>query len=80
MCKINSLKYYECAIIGTSQVFTYQSTKKFNTFDIVLTPLKNTQKEALILKETNKPNYKCKDIKRVIKDRNYSILNSAVEF
>ena len=66
MQNTNSLNYYECAIVGTSQIFTYQTNKIFNLFDIVLVPLKNTQKQAIILKKTSKPSYNCKDILSLI--------------
>jgi len=59
---INSLKYFECAIIGTTQVFTYQSNIKLNIFDIVLVTLRNKEVKAIILQEVNKPSFKCKEI------------------
>jgi len=74
--KANSLNYYECAIVGTSQVFTYQTIQNFNLFDIVLVPLKNTQKEAIILKKISQPSYKCKDIISII----YSPTKEEIEF
>ena len=76
MQKINSLKFYECAIIGTSQIFTYQSEITFNTFDIVLLPLKNSIKEAIVLKQVSKPPYKCKNIL----EKKYSLLKEEKEF
>ena len=76
MQKINSLNFYECAIIGTSQVFTYQAFESFNQFDIVLVSLKNTQKQAVILKKTTKPTYKCKDIIQKI----YTPTKQEIEF
>ena len=76
MQEINSLNFYECAIIGTSQVFTYQTCQEFKLFDIVLTPLKNSQKEAIIIKEVTKPNYSCKEIIQKI----YSPTTSEIEF
>jgi len=57
----NSLKYYECAIIGTSKVFTYEGSN-FLPFDIVLVPLKSNTKKAIILKEIKKPSFECKNI------------------
>ena len=62
MQTINSLKYFECAIIGTTQVFTYQSNIKLNIFDIVLVTLRNKEVKAIILQEVNKPSFKCKEI------------------
>ena len=76
MQNTNSLNYYECAIVGTSQIFTYQTNKIFNLFDIVLVPLKNTQKQAIILKKTSKPSYNCKDILSLI----YVPTNKEIEF
>ena len=61
MCSTNSLKYYECAIIGTSKVFTYEGGE-FLPFDIVLVPLKSNTKKAIILKEIKKPSFECKSI------------------
>ena len=66
MQKTNSLKYYKCAIIGTAQVFTYQSNIDYNNFDLILVPLKNTKKQAIILEKTTKPSYECKDIIELI--------------
>jgi len=73
---INSLKYYECAIIGTSQIFTYQSDLDLNDFDIVLLQLKNQKKQAIILKEVSQPTYRCKNII----DKIYSLKENEKEF
>jgi len=73
---IDSLNYYECAIIGTSQVFTYQSEEIYKSFDIVEVPLKSSIKQAVIIKQTSKPNYKCKDILSYI----YSPTKNEIQF
>ena len=62
MQTINSLKYYECAIIGSTQVFTYQSSEKFLFFDVVLLTLQNREVKGIVLKEVSKPNFKCINI------------------
>ena len=76
MYTIDSLNYYECAIIGTSQVFTYQSEEIYKSFDIVEVPLKSSIKQAVIIKQTSKPNYKCKDILSYI----YSPTKNEIQF
>ena len=70
MCKTNSLKYYECAIIGTPSVFTYQSKDDFNLFSIVEVSLKSRIVQALIIKKTKKPTFKCLDIIKPVYELN----------
>ena len=76
MQETNSLIYYECGIISTSQIFTYQSVLKLNPFDIVKLTLRNTTKQAIILKQVPKPNFKCLDILELI----YSPTKQQIEF
>jgi len=64
--EVNSLNFYECAIIGTPSIFTYQSKYNFNLFSIVEVPLKNRIVQALIVKKTKKPTFKCLDIIKLI--------------
>jgi primosomal protein N' (replication factor Y) len=66
LCQINSLNFYECAIIGTPSIFTYQSNNTFNLFSIVEVPLKNKIVQALIIKKTKKPKFKCLDIIKLV--------------
>ena len=66
MQEIDSLRYYECAIIGTSNIFTYKTTSIYNLFDIVLVTLKGVEKKGLILKEVTIPSFKCLDILRLL--------------
>jgi primosomal protein N' (replication factor Y) len=66
LCQINSLNFYECAIIGTPSIFTYQSINNFNLYSIVEVSLKNKTVEALIIKKTQKPSFKCLDIIKLI--------------
>jgi primosomal protein N' (replication factor Y) len=70
LCNINSLNFYECAIIGTPSIFTYQSSKEFNTFSIVEVFLKNKKVKALIIKKTQKPSFKCLDIIKLLYELN----------
>ena len=46
MQKTDKITYFECAIIGTSQIFTYHTSLKISLFDIVLVTLKNQEKKA----------------------------------
>ena len=70
MCKINSLNFYECAIIGTPSIFTYQSFKNFNLFSIVKVPLRDKIVEAIIIKKVDKPTFKCLDIVELVYELN----------
>jgi primosomal protein N' (replication factor Y) len=74
--EINSLRYYECAIIGTSFVFSYSSKLNIKPFDIVLVTLRSYPKKAIVLKEIAKPNFKCIDILEII----YSPTKKEIEF
>ncbi len=76
MQKTNSLNFYECAIIGTSQTFTYQSSDIFKIYDIAKVTLRNKKVNAIIINKTSKPNYKCKDIISLI----YSPINEEIKF
>ena len=76
MQNINSLNFYECAIIGTPTFFTYQSNLDLKIYDIVEVPLKNKILKAIIIKKISKPNYKCKNILSLI----YSPLENEIKF
>ena len=60
------MRYYEVAILNTPSIFTYQSKDEFKKGDVVLVELRNKIVKGLILKEVDKPNFECKDIKEKI--------------
>ena len=76
MCSINPLNYFECAIIGTSQIFTYQTSLKINNFDIVKLTLKNREKIAVVLRKVSKPKFKCLNILEKL----YSLKEKEIKF
>ena len=56
------MRYYEVAILNTPNIFTYQSKNIYSKGDVVEVPVKNTIKQGIVLKETKKPDFECKDI------------------
>jgi primosomal protein N' (replication factor Y) len=60
------MRYYEVAIINTPSVFTYKSNKEFKKGDVVKVPLKSKEVNGFILKEVDKPDFECKEIKEKI--------------
>ena len=76
MQKTDKITYFECAIIGTSQIFTYQTSLKISLFDIVLVTLKNREKKAIIIQEVNKPFFKTLPILKLV----YSPTEKEIKF
>ena len=70
--------YYEVALLKSSApILTYSSLEKFSIGDIVKVPLKSQIKEAVILKEVSKPEFKTQSI---IEPTNYFFSNNMLYF
>jgi primosomal protein N' (replication factor Y) len=65
LCKGYKIKFYECGIIGTPSIFTYSSSFQ-NIFNIVKVSLRGKEKKAVVLKEVQKPSFKCLPILETI--------------
>ncbi|QCT94999.1 primosomal protein N' [Caminibacter mediatlanticus TB-2] len=56
------MKFYEVAILNTSEKFTYQSNINLKKGDVVKIPLKSKEVEGFVLKEVKKPEFECKNV------------------
>jgi len=56
------MHFYEIAILNTPTFFTYQSDKIYKKGDFVKVSVRNREKIGIVLKEVEKPPFKCKDI------------------
>jgi len=56
------MNYYEIAIINTPNTFTYQSNITLKIGDVVEVEVKKRKTLGYVIKEAQKPSFKCKDI------------------
>ena len=54
--------YYDIAVIGSPNIFTYSSNFELNSGDVVEIKVRNREALGYVIKEVQKPDFECKDV------------------